>query len=152
MTLRSPRERVIQTLCFEFGGLCMVTPIYMILFGRSAEEGLFLMVALSLGVMLWSSLFNFGFDWLEWSLTKRVASDRPHDLRLLHAVLHEGTFVIVTLPMIMVISDLSFGAALALDLGLTLFYAGYAYVFYLIYDHFRPVRARPQVRERHATY
>jgi uncharacterized membrane protein len=139
MNLRSHRERVTQTLCFELGGLALVTPLYMLIFGRGAEEGLSLVIALSIAVMLWAALFNTSFDWAELRLAHRVASDRPHYLRILHAFLLEGTSAVVTLPLIMWISDLRFGPALALDIGMTLFYACYAYFFHLVYDHFRPV-------------
>lgn len=152
MTLRTSRERLVQTLCFELGGFVIVTPAYMLIFGKGTAESLTLILSLSIAVMFWSALFNAGFDWAEFKWAGRLASDRPHRLRLFHAVLHEATSAVVTVPLIMAISDLGFGAALALDLGLTLFYATYAYLFHLIFDHFRPVKPAPFVRQRHASH
>jgi uncharacterized membrane protein len=150
MTLRTPRERLVQTLCFELGGLAVVTPAYMMIFGQGTAESFALMLSLSIAVMVWSTLYNAGFDWAEYRWTGRVASDRSHRMRLIHAALHEATSAIVTVPLIMRISDLGFGAALALDLGLTLFYATYAYLFHLIFDHVRPVKPAAMVRQRPA--
>lgn len=151
MTLRSPRERVLQTLSFEAGGLLMVTPVYALIFGRTAGEGFTLLLALSVAVMVWAPIFNTVFDWADLHLSGRVASDRPHRLRLVHAVLHETSSVIVSLPLILWIGGIAFGAALAVDLGLTVFYSAYAYVFHLIYDRQRPVRG-PLQAQRPATH
>ena len=117
----------------------MVTPVYVLMFGRTAGEGFTLLLALSVAVMVWSPCFNTLFDWVDLTLSGRVASDRPHRLRLVHAVLHEASSVIVSLPLILWIGGLSVSAALALDLGLTVFYSVYAYVFHVFYDQMRPV-------------
>ena len=62
MTLRTMKERVIQTLSFELGGLLVVAPVYAFLSGANAEESLSLLVALSIAVMVWSPLHNTLFD------------------------------------------------------------------------------------------
>ncbi|MGQ0567489.1 MAG: PACE efflux transporter [Gemmobacter sp.] len=140
MTLRSSRERLLQTVAFEAGGLALVVPLYAVATGAGSGESLALFVALSVAVMLWSPLFNTAFDLIDLRLTGRLASDRPHRLRLVHAVLHEVSTVVVTLPVIMVIGGHGWLDALALDVALTVVYAAYAYVFHLAYDRWRPVR------------
>jgi uncharacterized membrane protein len=137
--LRSLRERVIQTLGFGAGGLLLVAPLYAALFGADAATSVFLLVVLALLVMLWSPFHNFLFDYLEARICRRVASDRPHRLRLVHAVSHEATSVVLTLPAVMWIGGHGFWTALAVDIGLTLAYALYAYVFHLGFDWLRPV-------------
>lgn len=62
MTLRSSRERIIQTLSFEAGGLLLVTPVDAVLFGSSMQHSLTLILCISVAVMLWSPLVNLGFD------------------------------------------------------------------------------------------
>ncbi|MFN5998019.1 MAG: PACE efflux transporter [Paracoccaceae bacterium] len=143
MTLRSPRERVIQTLAYEVGGLCLSVPLIALFGGGTTGEAFKLMLALSVAVMIWSPIHNTVFDWLDFRLSGRLASDRPQRLRLVHAASHEATTVLVTLPILMVLGGLSFWAALLADLGLTLLYAAYAYVFHLVYDRLRPVRPPP---------
>ena len=143
MALRSPKERIFQTFCLEVGGILIGLPAYMLIFGSSVEEGAAVLIAVSLAVMIWLPLFNAAFDWADLRLTGRLASNRPHRIRLLHSVLHEASTVLITLPLIMWMSALRFWQALALDLGLSLFYLVYAYVFYVIYDRLRPVRPDP---------
>jgi uncharacterized membrane protein len=137
--MRCTKERILQTLCFEAGGLLLVGPAYAILSGSSATGSLGLLLVLSMLVMAWSPLHNTMFDWFEVRLTGRVASDRPHSLRFVHAVSHEVTSIIVTLPALMWLGGYGLWNALAVEIGLTLAYAAYAYVFHLAFDWLRPV-------------
>lgn len=140
MTLRSPRERAIQTIAYEVGGLCLSVPLFVLFGGGSAGEAFWVLLALSAAVLVWSPIHNTLFDWADLRLSGRLASDRPQGWRLVHAASHEATTVVVTLPILMGLGGLGLWAALLADLGLTLLYAGYAYVFHLIYDRLRPVR------------
>ena len=139
MTIRNFRERAIQTLCFEIGGLLVVAPGYAILSGASASESVTLLVVLSIALMLWSPIHNTLFDIVDFRVTSRVASDRTHRLRVLHAVSHEVTSIFVTLPLIMYLGDYGFWQALVVDLGLSLAYTAYAYIFHVVFDRLRPV-------------
>jgi uncharacterized membrane protein len=136
---RSGLERMLQALVFEAGGLLIAVPLYEAVFSRATSEAMTLMVTLSLAVLIWTPLHNIAFDRIEHRLTGRSASDRPHALRCLHAISHEVSPIMVTLPLILWVGQHSLSDALALNLGLTLFYVGYAYVFYLIYDRLRPL-------------
>ena len=133
------RERVIQTLYFEGIGLLLVAPLYAAAAGAGMRESFAMVAVVSLVVMTWSAFFNAAFDTIEWRWTGRIASDRPHRLRSLHALLHELTAMVVSCPVIFAMTPLSWGQALLADLGLTLAYAAYAYVFHLGYDRLRPV-------------
>lgn len=139
MALRSLRERAIQTLAFEAGGLALAAPLYWLVFGGEARESVALVAAVSIAVMTWTPIHNTAFDWLEWRLARRLASDRPTRLRAVHAFTHEATAMVVSLPVIVSLGGHGWVEAVAVDLGLTLFYAGYAYVFHLAYDRCRPV-------------
>ena len=138
--LRSARERVVQTLCFELIGLLLIAPLYTVVAGADMRESFAMVAVISMVVMTWSAIFNTCFDLVELRMTGRVASDRPHGLRSLHAMLHELTAMLVSCPVIFAMTPLSWGEALLVDLGLTLAYAAYAYVFHLGYDRLRPVR------------
>ena len=140
MTLRSARERLLQTLAYEVGGLAVATPLYALAFGAGAQDSAVLLLLLSVAVMLWSPIHNTLFDWVEWRCAGRLASDRPHRLRLIHALSHEATAVVVTLPILMGYGGLGLFEALVADLGLTLIYTLYAYAFHWTYDRLRPVR------------
>ena len=140
MHLRSFRERIIQTLGFELGGLVVATPLYMAVSGASLAEGTVLTVVLAVIVAIWSPLHNTVFDIAEWRLARRVASDRPQAWRVVHAITHEVTSLAVTLPAILWLTDYGIVAALLLDLGLSAVYVLYAWAFHIVYDRLRPVR------------
>lgn len=141
--LRSPRERVIQTLWFEAIGLLLVAPLYAAVAGAGLRESFAMVAVVSVVVMAWSAAYNTLFDLVELRRTGRTASERPHRVRALHALLHEASAVVVTWPVIYAMTPLSWGEALLADLGLTLAYTGYAYVFHLVFDRLRPVRTHP---------
>ncbi len=138
--LRSARERLLQTLLFEAGGLLLVTPMVGWLTGARAGESLALLAALSVAVMAWAALYNTLFDQLEARLAGRAASDRPHRLRVLHALGLEVSSVLVTWPVIVWLAGLGWWQALAVDIGLGLVYAVYGYVYHRLFDRLRPVR------------
>lgn len=140
MTLRTARERVIQTLAYEAGGLAVAIPLYALAFGTEADESAFVLAAVSVAMMIWSLNHNTLFDLVEWRMIRRVASDRPHSQRVLHALSHEVTAAVVTVPILMVLGDLGFGEALLADIGLSVVYTLYAYVFHWIYDRLRPIQ------------
>lgn len=144
MTLRSPRERLIQTLAYEAGGLCLSVPLVVLFGGGTTGTAFVLMLALSAAVLVWSPIHNTVFDWADFRLTGRLASDRPQRWRLVHAASHEATTVVVTLPILIWLGGLTVWQALLADLGLTLLYAAYAYVFHLVYDRLRPMRPSGQ--------
>jgi uncharacterized membrane protein len=139
MTLRSPRERILQTLVFEAGGLLLCIPLYSLYSGVSASGGAGMMAVLSAAVMIWSSVHNTVFDFIDLRLHGRVASDRTRSLRIVHAISHEVTAVAVTLPLLVWLGGHSIGDALIVNLWLTVLFTAYAFVFHLHYDRLRPV-------------
>ncbi len=143
MPLRSARERLYQTLAFEAGGLCIASPLYAAAFGETAHSSVVLVATLSIAVMIWSPVHNTLFDWLDFHYTGHVASDRPHRLRLAQAASLELTSLVATLPLVMQVGGHGFWTALSVDLGLTVVYVGYGYVFHIVYDVFRPVGCDP---------
>lgn len=142
MTLRSPAERLFQTVMFEAFGLVLAVPVYRLVTGASAGEGTGVLIAVTLAVLVWSALHNAVFDAVEWRLTGRVASDRPQGMRVIHALSHEGTAVAVSLPILLVLGGLGLGEALTMNVGLTAVYTAYAFAFHRAYDWWRPVGGR----------
>ncbi len=139
MSLRSGRERTLQTVTFELLGLTIVVPTHALMSHTPADTSALLVVSLAMIAALWSPLFNTVFDRIDLALSGRVASGRPHRLRLLHAVLLELSALLLTLPMVMHLAGYGFHEALFFDMALTLFYTAYAYVFHLAYDWLRPI-------------
>lgn len=141
MAVRSLKERILQTLSFEGIGIIIVSPLYALVTKASMAHGVAIIAMLSVVIMIWSPIFNTFFDLIERRCTCRLACKRPHALRLIHAVLHEGTAVAITCPLLIVVGGHSLGSALALNVGLTLTYTAYTYLFHIVFDRLRPVQA-----------
>lgn len=137
---RTPRERLHQTLWFEALGLCLVTPLYGWASARALHESCSLLALLSLSVMAWSAAFNTLFDAGEARWCARVASERPHRVRIQHTLAHELGAMLVSCPVLVLWADLDWAEALVADLALTTVYAAYGYAFHCCYDRLRPVR------------
>ena len=137
--IRSGRERLIQTLWFEALGLLIVSPLFALFAAASMGESLTMLIVLSFAVMGWSALYNTAFDLIEVRRTSRVASDRPHGLRIAHTIGLEVTAALLTWPLIVALTTLSWLEALVADIGLTLTYALYGYLFHLGFDRLRPI-------------
>lgn len=148
MAVRSTRERVVQTLWFEGIGLGVVAPLYGWTAGARVGESFQLVAALSLVVTAWAALFNSVFDAIEWRLTARIASARPARLRMMHAVSFELSAVLVTVPVIYALGDMTWLQALQTDVALTLAYMAYGYAFHCLYDRWRPVLPDARTRGR----
>lgn len=141
MSLRSLRERWLQVGAYELVGLAVVAPLYGVFFDGGVSEGALLIIALFLPEVLWSVVHNWLFDRAEWRLFHRVASDRPHRWRIIHAISHEVSAAMVTLPVIMIVTGHGLWQALIIDIWLGVFYGLYAYLFHIVYDRLRPVPA-----------
>jgi uncharacterized membrane protein len=137
--LRSGRERLIQTLWFEALGLAIVSPLFAFFADTSAGQSLIVLVALSIAVMGWAALYNTAFDRIEQRRTGRIASDRSRPWRVVHAVMLETSAVVVTWPLIVALTPLGWREALVAEIGLTLAYTLYGYVFHLGFDQLRPM-------------
>jgi uncharacterized membrane protein len=146
MAFRTVRERLYQTMAYEAGGLAVAATLYGFVSGHKAGESFALLAAVSIAAMLWAPLYNIVFDWAEFELTGRAASDRPHALRAAHALCLELSSSGVTVPIVMAMGGYGFWRALAIDIGLTLFYSVYAYGFHLIYDRLQHVPRSPHVQ------
>jgi uncharacterized membrane protein len=130
---------VIQTLWFEALGIVIFSPLLARYAGTGTIESVVVLLALSLAMMAWSAVYNTVFDAIEHDLTGRVASNRPHALRCVHTILYEATGTLVTCPLIVVLTHMSWSEALLADIGATAAYAGYGYLFHVGFDALRPV-------------
>jgi uncharacterized membrane protein len=137
--VRSLREQLIQTLWFELGAVALIAPAYSWAMGVVMFESLTLFLALALVDMSWLAIYNSVFDRIEYRWRKRLASERPPAARVVHCCLHEVTVLLVSCPVIVALTELSWGQALATDLVLAVVYAAYGYPFHWLFDRCRPV-------------
>lgn len=137
--LRSPLDRLRQVAMFEIGGLLLITPPFVWLSGVPLLDSLGLLALIAAIAAVWNALYNTSFDWVEGRLTGRTADRRPALLRVLHASGFELGLLLVSLPVVMAWTGMSWLQALVADFGLAAAYVVYAYVFNLGYDRVFPV-------------
>ncbi len=140
MTVRTMGELQIQSVACQVGSLIVVTPVCALMTGETAGGSWLLVIALMIATTLWAQLHNAAFDRIEWALCRRLASDRPAGLRLVHAISCEASDTIVTFPLILILTGLPWQQALLADVTLTLLGIVYSYVFHWGYDRVRPVQ------------
>lgn len=141
--LRSWRDRVRQVALFELGGLVLITPPFSWLSGVPLRSSIGLLALLALIAAIWNGLYNTTFDWLEGRRTGRTADRRPLGLRCAHALGFETGLLLLTLPVIVVWSEMKWLEALIADIALAIAYTLYALLFNLAYDRMFPILPRP---------
>lgn len=137
--IRSTREQLVQTLWFELGAVVLIAPAYSWATGSAMAESLTLFLALTVVDMSWLAIYNSVFDRIEYRCLKRLASERPPAMRVVHCCGHEVTVLLLSCPVIVALTELGWGQALVTDLVLALVYAAYGYPFHLLFDRCRPV-------------
>jgi len=140
MTIRSARERIIQTLSYEFFALLIMTPLFHLFSKESGTDSLLLLVTLSIIAMAWTGFYAHTFDIIEHKITGKLATERNKLVRALHAILLELGLCLLTWPVIKYMLDYSWTKAFISDILITLAYMAYAYVFLWVYDKVRPMK------------
>lgn len=131
-------ERLLHAVLFEVGGVLLATPIAVWIMDSSFGQVGALAVMLATMAMLWNMLFNHGFEIIE----RRRQWQRTPRIRVLHALLFEGGFILLALPLTTWWMDISLWQALLLDLGFFIFFLPYTYGYNWLYDHARALYFR----------
>ncbi|MCV6591239.1 MAG: PACE efflux transporter [Marinobacterium sp.] len=138
--MRTTADRIRHTLLFETIAVVLTIYIAGLFIDNSPMEIGSLSIALSLIAMSWNYLYNLMFD--KWLCKKNdgvMPRQRSGKLRITHAVLFEGGLLFATLPMVAWWLDMTLLHALVMDIGLSLFFMVYAFVFNWGYDQAFPL-------------
>ena len=131
--IRTAKDRLRHAVLYEIIGLLLAVPLaawgFQTDLARTGALGIFF----SILAMVWNMVYNHWFDVL---LVRngRNPAQRGFLLRVVHAVLFEAGFIVISVPAIAWWLSLSLLKALAMDFGFTLFYLGYTYVYNWVYD------------------
>ena len=137
--LRTWTDRLRQIFLFEVGGLLVISPMFNLASGVPFFNAISLLALIAMIAAVWNASFNITFDWIEGSLTGRTADQRKWSLRVVQACSFEGGLFIITWPIIVHWTGMSYFASFWADIGLALAYTAYAFVFNLIYDRLFPI-------------
>ena len=136
--MRSAADRIRQAVSFEVLGLLIVTPLFSWLFDHPLADMGALAFLGATAATSWNYVFNLAFDH---ALSRWRGDPRKTlQLRILHAVLFEGTLLVLLLPLFAWWLEISLQAALLMELTFAGFYMLYAFVFTWGYDTLFPPR------------
>ena len=138
--MRTSSDRIRHTILFELIGLALVTPFASWVLDKSLVQVGSLGIALSLTAMCVNYFYNLIFD-IALVRMGRPVNMRPPWLRVLHAILFETCLIILTIPMVAWWLDMTFLKAFITDIGFTLFFLVYAFVYNWTYDAIFPMPA-----------
>ncbi len=138
--MRSLPDRIRHMVLFEFIAIVIAAVVGSMLLGYSMKEFGILSVMLSLLAMSWNLVFNWMFD--HWYHGKFGYAKRTVKLRIAHAMLFEAGMLFLGVWIVMWWLGIGFWAAMMLDIGFSLFFLAYAFVFNWVYDVVFPVQKK----------
>jgi uncharacterized membrane protein len=137
--MRSTKDRIRHTICFELIGLLIFAPVGSWLFGFALHQMGIIAVVASLIAAGWNYLYNLLFDKAMLRVTGQLR--KPMAVRALHAFLFELGLLVVFLPMVAWYLDMSLYDAFIMDIAVAAFYVVYAFIYNWAYDALFPVGA-----------
>jgi uncharacterized membrane protein len=138
--MRTSSDRIRHTLLFELIALALITPVASWVLDKSLVQIGSLGIALSLIAMCVNYFYNFIFD-IALIRMGRAVNKRPVWLRLFHAILFETCLIVLTIPVVAWWLDMILLEAFITDIGFTLFFLIYAFIFNWTYDVIFPMPA-----------
>jgi len=135
--MRTTPDRIRQAVGFEVIGLIVVISLGTLVLGYSMVDfGLLGAIGATIATV-WNYLYNLLFDH---ALLKYTGTPKKSvKLRVLHAFGFELGLLIVFLPIVSRILNVSLMEALVIDLGFMSFYLVYAFAFTWAYDTLFPI-------------
>lgn len=131
-------RRIVHATLFEVGALCILIPLASWLLGYGMGQFGALALMLSATAMLCNMLYNHAFEWFE----RRHEWRRTVSVRIAHAIGFEVFLTVITVPLTAWWMDMTWLRAFMLDLGLTVYFMAYGFVFNRVYDWTRGMLAR----------
>lgn len=142
VALRSGKDRLRYTISFELLLMAILVPAGAALFDKPIAEIGVLGAVLAGKAMLLNFFYNWIFDKVD-ARAGRVASERSHFGRILHAIGFEASLVVTSLPIYAWWLSIGLLEALITDITVTSFVVVYTYVFTLAYDRLFPLKFDP---------
>lgn len=126
-------ERIVHAVGFEAIAIAICAPIGAWLLNRSLLQMGSLTIMLSTIAMVWNMAYNTVFDRL-WPVSRVV---RNLKVRIFHALGFEGGFIVIGLPLVALVMNMSLAQAFMLEIGFFLFFLPYTLCYNWVYDTLR---------------
>ncbi|MEZ3499787.1 multidrug/biocide efflux PACE transporter [Pantoea sp. KPR_PJ] len=134
MRTRSLKERFLHALGFETLAILTVSPLAAWAMQKPLFQMGALAIALSTIAMLWNMIYNTLFD----RLCPPGKVHRGLLIRALHALLFEGGFILIGLPVAAWMLKISLWQAFLLEVAFFLFFLPYTMAYNWAWDRLRP--------------
>ena len=125
------KRKVVHAILFEFFAIISVTLAFMVSTQHGAGHSGALAVMTSVVAMLWNMGYNALFERWEARQAKR---GRSLARRITHSLGFEIGLVVLLLPLVMWWLDIGVAAALAIGIGLVVFFVVYGLVYNWCFD------------------
>lgn len=125
------RRRVLQAVLYEVFAVLFVGPILGLVFDEPMSSSLMLAVLLSAIALAWNYVFNSLFE--RWE-ARQATRGRSLRRRLVHGAGFEGGLTLILVPVMAWWLQAPAWQAFVTNLGLLLFFFGYAVVFTWCFD------------------
>lgn len=132
-TQRSVHERIFHSVTFEVIATAIMAPTAAFIMGTTITQMGALTIMFATVAMLCNLVFNYLFDLAQ----RRMGFTRTAKVRLLHAVLFEISLIGFLVPIAAWWLSIGLFEAFVLDIGFTLFFLPYAFIYNYSYDRIR---------------
>lgn len=132
--------RMVHAVLFEVFALLSIALLLPLISQVDVQKSLILGVFFSLAAMVWNLVFNMAFDWFLVNIRKN--KHKSVVVRMVHALLFEGTFVALTLPVLAWPLNLTLWDAMKLEAALIVFIVIYTFFFSIVFDWSRAKLAK----------
>lgn len=127
-------RRVIYVLSYELIAVTLTT-VGLWVIGYSGSHSTMVAVVSSATALVWNYLFNLIFEAWE---RRQTSSQRTLRRRIAHALGFEGGLVVILVPLLALILQVSLLDALVLEAGLLIFFLVYTFIFAWAFDRIVP--------------
>lgn len=119
------KRKLVYVSLFETIAIVLTTLLLMLLGHDSAHSGA-VSVVISVIAVVWNLIWNYSFEAWE---RRQTVKGRSIQRRVVHAVGFESGLALMTIPLLAWWLSIGVFEALALDIGLLLFFLFYTFVF-----------------------
>lgn len=141
--MRNTADRIRHAILFELIGLFLMVGGGMLLTGFDVHSLGAVGLVASLIATAWNYVYNLMFD--RAMLRLRGSVLKTHPIRALHALLFEGGLLVLLLPFVAWMLNITLWQAFLFDLAIAIFYIVYGYAFNWGYDRVFPM---PEAKAR----
>ena len=139
--MRNTLDRIRHAVGFEVLGLAIGIPLAVWLL----EHDPMALGALGVGISVLATVWNMVFNW-SWDRVQQRRRGHTHKTpteRVFHALVFELGLLIMTLPVIAYVLNVSLWQAFIMDVGVVVYYVVFAYVYNWLYDVVFPIPKAP---------